>query len=347
MPQSIDQEIDRVQQSDPPFPPLEVQHPDFPQRVGPAAFGGAAPARPQPDSDAFVYLIGRPPMEEFLGYVQAQTANGSKADIGGLASEWRRANDHIRDLERREAGWADNGAVAQVSRDLDPLRQAVLNNPLVRTSYAVVPAEIGMVELDRLVVFQKQINLELVRRIQNSLSPRPAEKDIFNVCLPLSEPTPPFQVRRVAPGNAFVFVSPSTDLRFLDCTILESTQIDQYQPNGRVAGVVGLVVGFSANCFCAIRVEGRLILHNGSHRAFALREKGITHAPCLVQRVSRREELPLVASPDVNNNPDQFLKAPRPPVLKDYFDPKLRKLVEVPRRSRQVKVAFGVENIDI
>jgi hypothetical protein len=35
------------------------------------------------------------------------------------------------------------------------------------------------------------------------------------------------------------------------------------------------------------------------------------------------------------------------PVLKDYFDPKLRKLVHVPRKLRQVKITFGVEQIDV
>jgi hypothetical protein len=37
------------------------------------------------------------------------------------------------------------------------------------------------------------------------------------------------------------------------------------------------------------------------------------------------------------------LQHPRPSVLKDYFDPRLRKLVDVPRKLKQVKVTFNVE----
>lgn len=40
-----------------------------------------------------------------------------------------------------------------------------------------------------------------------------------------------------------------------------------YHQRGPVAGVVGLVVRFTANCPSAIHVESRLILNNGSHRA--------------------------------------------------------------------------------
>jgi hypothetical protein len=49
---------------------------------------------------------------------------------------------------------------------------------------------------------------------------------------------------------------------------------------------------------------------------------------------------------DVFTNADAYLKAPRPPVLKDYFDPALRKIVPVRRKNRQVRVTFGVEQSD-
>jgi len=55
----------------------------------------------------------------------------------------------------------------------------------------------------------------------------------------------------------------------------------------------------------------------------------------------------LVASGDVQNNPDRYLKAPRPPLLKDYFDPRLRKVVQVPRKNRLVRLQFAVEQSDV
>jgi len=48
----------------------------------------------------------------------------------------------------------------------------------------------------------------------------------------------------------------------------------------------------------------RLILNNGSHRAFTLRQMGVTHVPCIVQHVSSRDELEVVASSAVRRNSD-------------------------------------------
>jgi hypothetical protein len=119
--------------------------------------------------------------------------------------------------------------------------------------------------------------------------------------------------------------------------------IASYPPPGALAGVVGMAVGFGSNFLSIIGASDRLILHNGSHRAYALRDLGITHAPCVIQHIYSREELNVVASSAVAERPDVFVRQPRPPVLKDYFDPSLRKILPVIRRLRQVTVKFQVD----
>jgi hypothetical protein len=233
-----------------------------------------------------------------------------------------------------------------VPPDLEPLREFVLADPVFRRVFNAVPTEIVLVELDRLVVFQKHVNLDYVRQVQQALGPAPSPEEVFRLCLPFDHPQPPVRLGRVA-GNAYVFASPSNDLRFLEPAFLGAQQLVEYPPPGPVAGVVGLVVGFGSNFLNAIHAERRLVLNNGSHRAFALRDLGVTHAPCIIQRVAVRDELAVVASNDLAQNPDLYLKAPRPPLLKDYFDPQLRKLVDVPKRLRQVRVTFGVEQLDV
>jgi hypothetical protein len=78
----------------------------------------------------------------------------------------------------------------------------------------------------------------------------------------------------------------------------------------------------------------------GATRAYALRETGIASAPALVLDVTRREELELLGADELNQRPDVYLKDPRPPLLKDYFDPQLRKLVVGRRVRTQVSVGF-------
>ena len=106
---------------------------------------------------------------------------------------------------------------------------------------------------------------------------------------------------------------------------------------------MGIAVGFGSNFLNAIYAENRLILNNGSHRAYALRRLGVTHAPCIVQHVSSRHELELVASSRVRRDPDRYLKSPRPSMLKDYFNPKLSIVLPVHRRVRQVTVRFDID----
>jgi hypothetical protein len=45
----------------------------------------------------------------------------------------------------------------------------------------------------------------------------------------------------------------------------------------------------------------------------------------------------------VRDKPDLYLKHPRPPMLIDYFNPRLRKVMLVHRQVRQITVKFQVE----
>jgi len=299
----------------------------------------------QPQADEHVFLIGRPPLGEFLGFVQANAVNGDAVDQRLLADEWRKANDHIRELEKREAGWADNPKIAPIPGRLEALKTEVLADPMFQRSYNIVPADIGMVELDRLVVFQKQINLDFVRQIRSALGANPDEEKVFQLCLPLDHPHPPARVGRIA-QNAYQFSSASNDLRFLEPVLLRAQQVTDYAPQGPIVGIVALMVGYGSNYLNAVHVENRLVLNNGSHRAFALREAGVRQVPCIVQHITRRDELEVVI-PLLHQRPELYLTPPRPPVLKDYFDPQLRKLVSVPRRLRHVRITFVVEQLDL
>jgi hypothetical protein len=292
-----------------------------------------------------IFLAGRPPLAEFPQFHQA-AAQGADADMGSLAGQWRSANDHVQELEVLEAGYADSPAICELPPEVRPTCDQIMADPAFRRAYGIVPTTIGVVELDRLVVYQKYINLDHVARIQATLSGDLSPLKILRTCLPLEEAPPPVQISRVA-HDTYLFVSASSDLRFLEPTVLRQDQVPQFRRLGQIAGIVGLVVGFTPNCFSVLQVEGRLILQNGSHRAYALRQLGLTHAPAVIQRVSRREELPVVAAQPVTKDPNLYLKSLRPPLLKDYFDEQLRTIVTVPRVNRQVKVVFASEALDL
>jgi hypothetical protein len=124
---------------------------------------------------------------------------------------------------------------------------------------------------------------------------------------------------------------------------MQSSHIKDYPPPGNLRGIVGLAVGFGSNFLNAIYAEKRLILNNGSHRSYALRELGISRVPCIVQHVSSRDELTALACTAVTDSPNFYLQEPRPMMLKDYFEPRLRKVMPVHRRLRQIRVKFDVD----
>ncbi|HET6961705.1 MAG TPA: hypothetical protein VFJ27_04390 [Terriglobia bacterium] len=290
--------------------------------------------------DETLYLIGRPKLKRFLRFVRSHALN--PPSDGSLTDEWQVANSVIRTLEKEEAGLADNPPIGKLGPEYEPLLIEFLKDPLVQNGFNTVPTEVAMVELDRLVVYQHHIDLTFVRQLKSKLGPAPSDEQIFRTCLPYDHPQPPVKWSRVH-RNSFVFMSPSNDLRFLGTMKMDSDNIQNYPPPGNLVGVVGLAVGFGSNFMNAIYAEKRLILNNGSHRAYALREMGFTHAPCIVQHVSSRDQLDVVAASQVEDNPDYFLKHPRPSMLIDYFNPRLRKVMPVHRQLRQVTVKFEID----
>jgi hypothetical protein len=70
--------------------------------------------------DDHIFLNGRPPLTEFLGFVTSHTVDGVNADRAALAQEWRAANDHVSQLESLEAGIADNAVIAPLPESLEP-----------------------------------------------------------------------------------------------------------------------------------------------------------------------------------------------------------------------------------
>lgn len=293
-----------------------------------------------PQVDEYLYLIGQPTLKQFLRFVKDRAVNPEGS--GDLTEEWQAANAVMRKLEKEEGGVANNPAIEPISPDSKLLLE-FLKNPLVRNGFNTVPSEVAYLNLNELVVYQHHIDLTFVGQLKQKLKPSLTEEEIFRFCLPNERTLPPAKWSRMH-RDTYVFVSPSNDLRFLGVMPLEGKHVRGYPHPGNLVGVVGLAVGFGSNFLNAIYAEGRLILNNGSHRAYALREMGVTRVPCIVQHVSCREELNVLACTAVTDAPNFFLKQPRPMMLRDYFDPRLRKVLRVHKRTRQVTIKFNVDD---
>lgn len=301
---------------------------------------------PKTSGEKHVYLVGHTPFKQYLDFMSKEPVEAQTMDRKRVADEWRAANEHMSELQRLEPSWADNPPVRPVPQAMEPLVVKVFADPIYHKAFSSVPVEIGLVELDRLVVRQKSINLVHVQRLKDRLGSDLSQETVFRLCLPFDHPMVPYRYGYVG-ENTFVFISESNDIRFLDSVVLRPEQIGSYQTSGPIASVVGLVVGYGSNYLNAISAEGRMVLNNGSHRAYALRDSGVTHVPCVIQKVATRDELGVVAAGALRRDPDLYLKQSRPPVLKDYFNPRLCRIVCLPPTARHVRIRFTTETFDV
>lgn len=301
---------------------------------------------PAKAGEEHVFNYSHVAFKDYVAFMEDQPGADDPETVRAWNDDWRRAHDHLEDLRIYEAAAADDVPMEPLPAEMAEMVERVHGDPIYKRSFMAVPVEIGMVELDRLIVWQTLVSLEHTDRLKRQLQPEADAETLFRFCLPYDHPMAEHRSAKTS-DHSFVFTSRSTDLRFLDAVLLRPNQLVNYPSYGPIAGVVALVVGYGSNYLNAIATEGRIVLNNGNHRAYALRALGITHAPCLIQKVDTREELAHVATGGFRRHPDFYLTGPRPPLLKDYFDPLFHRKVVVPTTGRQIRVSFSTEESDL
>lgn len=290
-----------------------------------------------------MWLLGQAPLRKYLEFVEDQGFGPRVANRVPLVQEWSMAAAWYEKLAQREPNTADDLECLPLGAEMAPLAEAVLDSPRFRCTFDHLPTHIAMVELARLVVCQNHVTRTFVDRLKERLGPDPDPVSLFHFCLPLTGATGTATMRAIG-SRRFEFRSPSTDFRFHNPVFLKPEHLDDYASFGAVTGALGLFVGYSSNLLNAILDDdrGRLVLNNGYHRACALLELGVTHAPCVIQTVTSRDELDLAAKPIVANDPGYFFNGARPPLLKDFKDPHIRKILPTRRITRVIEVSFDV-----
>lgn len=271
-----------------------------------------------------VWLLGQPQLQDYLSFHETKVIGGDKIDPRSLTDEWRAANDIYYELEKTEAGLADTIDCRPLDPVLQPLVEELEANPWFRSSFDNLPYSIELVELDKLIASQLHVEIDFSRRIADVLGSNPGPEALFRFCQPLDRDLAPFTVKRLG-SNRFQFSSPSSDFREQDARLLRPEELAHLDFSGPVAGFFGVPVGFGSNFMSAIRSGKRVVLQNGYHRATALRGAGFTHAWIIVEEVTRKDELRLTADGKVAGDPEFFFAGKRPPLLKDFFDPRFAK----------------------
>jgi hypothetical protein len=310
------------------------------RKLSPEEFEAAAALDPNSE---LLWLLGQPHLGDYLDFVKHKVAGGREIDPARLTDEWRAANDLYYELEKEEAGIADAAECLPLDPALAPLADELRADPYYRETFDTLPCEVAMVELDKLIVSQTHVACRFSEARARGLGPDPDPEALFRFCLPLERTLPPVRIQRIS-SDRYLFSSPSTDLRAHEPCLLGRDQIANLSSFGPIAGVIGLIVGFGSNFLAVIRSGDRMVLHNGYHRAYALRALGLTHAPAIVETVTRKDELRIAASGAVSEDPEFYFAAARPPLLRDFFNPKLGKRLKVRPMETAVEVEFKMRS---
>ena len=303
-------------------------------------FDRRAPA-PDPSEPTFkrlLYMHGAVTLGELNKFLDAESIDTDERKHE-IRARWREAAERFQRLTQTEAGIADTVATQPLPPEAADYIAELQKSSAFANTFSNFPLTFELVEIDKVVAAQRTVHLDFVEHIKATWVQ--STPNLLRRCLdPEQDPTP-LSVGRTAP-NFLTVSSRNRKLRFLGVyeRPYRADALEGLRPVGQPVHAVILLVGYGVETVNMYRVGRRLVLNNGFHRLNALRALGINHAPAAIQHVTYPDiELPAT----IQDLPrDYLIKAPRPALMKDFFDPPLT--CEIRQRSflKVVQIGWGV-----
>jgi len=249
--------------------------------------------------------------------VRTYCSNEEITNLPATLTSWQQARSSFEQIKIRESGIANNTVVTLIEQNEKLM--ALQNDPLFQRSFLNTPFTFGMVEIDTLVAPQRQVYLNYVDEMEQRISENPTLDDLIDICMPLNPSPPDPKVTQTGNGS-WIFSSPSPDFRFLGGHLKEQLTQDDIQltqVSGFPVRSITLFVGYGSSSINVIHANNRLVLNNGFHRVYALRRRGITRIPVVVQEVTNTAiEFPQQM---LGLSSQYLLNDTRPILVKDFF----------------------------
>jgi hypothetical protein len=259
-----------------------------------------------------------------------------------ITQAWAGPSTRMGQLAQSDAGVQDTIAISEVPQALHTRLQDIASDQLFQASYSGLPTAFAVVEIDKLVAPQRDVNLDYVDEIRARI-PGSTVEQLLEFCVGPRPNAPEWKALQTAP-NHVIFTSKSLDLRFLGGyrkPLLDS-DISVAHGGGQPVEAIVLLVGYGSAPVNVYRVGNRAILWNGFHRVIAMRMEGITHIPVVLQTVAQPDiEFPN----DYLGLPRSYLVGdPRPVLIKDFFDAQMIIELRMTPRRKTVKLMWGQED---
>lgn len=299
---------------------------------------------PAPVSDHYRYrvLMGAMQQGALTQTVRLFCIPAEVQRIDAISQAWLAASARMTQLGHQEAGEPDGVGIADPPVEVAPRLQEIASDRLFQTSFSSLPTTFKVVEIDKLVAPQRDVNLDYVDELRTRVTGTTIQ-ELLEFCVGPNLAPPEWKTLQTA-GNQLIFTSKSLDLRFLGGfrKPLGDDDIAVAHQGGQPVEAIALLMGFGAAPINVYHVGTRVVLSNGFHRVVAMRSEGITHIPVVVQEVAR----PAIEFPDhyLGLSRAYLLEDPRPVLLKDFFDGSLTLELRMTPRRKTVKLSWITED---
>lgn len=292
------------------------------------------------------YLFAFAPQAEVVHHLRTETLKEDRHRTHEVMSAWRTLQPTVAELIEREAGLPDTVRMTAIPEHLRVQVASIESDPLFQKTFKLLPITFELVEVDKLIAPQRTVNLDYVERLRASYPASPTMNDLIGICVSPKRKMDPIQHLELGP-NTHVFSSPNSDIRLLGSFVKELVQDDlRYAEGGGLpAAAIITFVGYGGSPVNVLKFGDRIVLNNGFHRVFSLRSLGVEQIPVVVQHV---QNFQLEFPPAVAGLPREYLLgAPRPVLIKDFFEPDFAITIRVQERLRVITVAVSHNQHDV
>jgi len=311
-----------------------------------------------------VFLFGFMPLGEAAGVVA-----GDLVEIPTpmeIRKHWIKKAQAAQKLAETDPYVVDDSNIDMVIKDFEPehrdklqeIEEYIMTIPL----YREFPHEIKLVEIDKLIALQNNINLNRVERFSQSVNKESTMFELLDFTLGRRKYSSKIESNLVS-NNSYLFSSDDEDVRISGPEIKELPRYDDPVSEQKSTAFIlkvtsgepfiyalktsSLKIGYMQKLGQVIQGYAKgyqITLQNGFHRAYALKRLGFTHIPCIIIEPVSAQEIQLLNS---NWLPERWqqVTSPRPPLLKDFFNPDLCETVKVRTRKTCWKITWNIERM--
>ena len=293
------------------------------------------------------YLYAFATQAEIVQYLRTQALGVEESEQAQILQSWEKLQPRVQALLQNEIGVAEAIGISDIPPEHQKVIEQFASDRLFQKSFSMLPTGFALVEIDKLVAAQRTVNQDYVQKLLESVPPNPQLGDLLTICVSPTRQMSPIQHLEIGQGAAHIFSSPNSDMRFLGSFKKDLVPADlEYAMGGGIpAAAIISFVGYGSAPINVLYANHRVVLNNGFHRVYALRSIGVKQIPVVVQSVQNPA---LEFPPQVAGLPKEYLLgAPRPMLMKDFFEPDFTISLRVTERLKVVTVATQIAQNEV